>query len=81
LEKLSFDSKLPHGESFQPSGLFEGHQGSLVRGQSLADGAGLLWAQVQGDVLLALKKNIYKVKSVSNKGLTFLKFFGNCIHM
>jgi hypothetical protein len=56
LEKLSFDSELPHGESFQPSGLFEGHQGSLVRGQSLADGVGLLWAQVQGDVLVGLVK-------------------------
>jgi hypothetical protein len=70
-----------NGESFQPSGLFEGHQGSLMRGQSLADGAGLLWAQVQGDVLLALKKNIYKGKSVSNKGVTFPKFFGNSMNM
>jgi hypothetical protein len=26
-----------------------------VRGQSLADGAGLLWAEVQRNVLLALK--------------------------
>ena len=34
-------------------GLFEGLEGSLMWGQSLSDGAGLLGPQVQWDVLLA----------------------------
>ena len=35
-------------------GFFEGLEGSLMWGQSLSDGAGLLGPQVQWDVLLAL---------------------------
>ena len=54
-EGLGLNGELPHWESLQPSGLLEGHEGGLVRGQSLADGAGLLWAEVQRNVLLALK--------------------------
>lgn len=51
---LSFDSELPLWEGLQPAGLFRGLEAGLVGGQSLADGPGLLGAEVEGDVLLAL---------------------------
>jgi hypothetical protein len=56
-EILCFDGKLSLGESFQPPGLFQGFEAGFVWGQSLADGAGLLGAEVQRNVLLALKRN------------------------
>ena len=43
----------PKAVVFLPS-FFEGLEGSLMWGQSLSDGAGLLGPQVQWDVLLAL---------------------------
>jgi hypothetical protein len=56
-ESLCFHGELPLGEGFQPPGFFQGFEAGFVRGQSLADGAGLLGAEVQGNVLLALKRN------------------------
>jgi hypothetical protein len=53
---LSFDSELPLRESLQPAGLLCRFEASLVSGQSLADGPSLLWAEVKGDVLLALER-------------------------
>ncbi len=55
---LDLDGVLPAGERPPLAQLPGGLDGGLVRGQGLADGAGLLRAQVQGLVLLALKKMI-----------------------
>ena len=52
----SFDGELPLGEGLQSALLLGRLQAGLVSGQSLADGAGLLGAEVEGDVLLALKQ-------------------------
>ena len=52
----SFDSELPLGEGLQSAVLLGRLEAGLVSGQSLADGSGLLGAEVQGDVLLALVK-------------------------
>ena len=55
---LSFNGELPLGEGLQPPGLLLRLEALLEGGEGLADGAGLLGAQVQGDVLLALEKQL-----------------------
>jgi len=52
--KLSFHSKLPLREGPEGMQSLGGLQRLLVGGESLADSPGLLWAEVQGLVLLAL---------------------------
>ena len=54
-EGLSFDGELPHWEPPSCPLLLSGLQRGFVGGQGLADGAGLLGPQVQGDVLLVLQ--------------------------
>ena len=55
-EGLSFDGELPHWEPPSCPLLLSGLQRGFVGGQGLADGAGLLGPQVQGDVLLVLQR-------------------------
>ena len=59
-EGLSFDGELPHWEPPSCPLLLSGLQRGFVGGQGLADGAGLLGPQVQGDVLLVLQKRTKK---------------------
>lgn len=54
-QTLSFDSKLPWGESLSPSDLLHCLDLSLVFGQSSSQCSGLLGSQVKGLVFLVLK--------------------------
>ena len=47
--------RFPLGECLQHTGLFHSLEAGLMSSHSLADGPGLLRAQVQGNVLLALE--------------------------